>query len=55
MVKAEYLDSLATEKYGRRKAKATDIQALKTWLFYYLIVQKRVSTTSTVYDLITTT
>ena len=36
---AENLDVLAPEQYGIRKAKAADIQALNTRLFYDLIIQ----------------
>ena len=37
MSQAEILDGIAREQYGSRKAKAADIQALKTRLFYDLI------------------
>ena len=50
--KSEELDALAPEQYGSRKVKSTDIQALNTCLFYYLIRLKRVLATSTFTDLI---
>ena len=37
MGQAETLDGIAPEKYGRRKSKYADIQALKIRLFYDLI------------------
>ena len=46
MSQAEILDGIAREQYGSRKAKAADIQALKTRLFYDLIRQKRIPATS---------
>ena len=50
--KSEYLYGIAPKQYGSRKAKADDIQSLKTRLLYDLIRQKRLSHKSTFADLI---
>ena len=46
MSQAEILDGIAPLKYGIRKAKSADIQALNTRLFYDLIKQNRIQGTS---------
>ena len=52
MSQAEILDGIAPEQYGSRKAKASEIQALNTRLFYDLIRQKRIPETSIFSDLV---
>ena len=43
---AEYLDALALEQCRKIKYKATDIQALNTFLFYDLARLKRITSTN---------
>ena len=52
MIQSESIDGIAPEWYGTQKAKATDIQALNTRLFYDLIRQKRIPATSIFSDLV---
>ena len=52
MKTAKYLEALAPEQYGIRKAKAVDIQALNTRLFYDITILKRIPATSTFTDLV---
>ena len=52
MNQAEELEGIAPEKYGSRKPKAADSQALNTRLFYDLVRQKKVTSTSVFADII---
>ena len=52
MRKTENFDGIAPEKYSRRKSTASDIQALKTRIFYDLIRQKRIPATRISEDLV---
>ena len=52
MKQAEYLEGIAHEQYGVQKAKATDVQALNTFLFYELVRQKKFTSTSVFTDII---
>ena len=49
---AKYLDVLALEQYGSRKAKAADIQALNIRLLYDLTRLERIPSTSTFTDIV---
>ena len=52
MSQAEILDGIAPLKYGIRKAKSADIQALNTRLFYDLIRQEIIPARSIFADII---
>ena len=52
MKTAKDLDVLAPEQYGSRKAKAIDIQALNTRLFYDITSLKKIPATSSFADLV---
>ena len=49
---AEELEVIAPGKYGSRKSKASDVQALNTCLLYNLVRQKKFTSTSAFTDLI---
>ena len=51
-IQAETLDSIAPEQYGSRKAKAADIQALTTRLFYDIIRKIIIPATNIFADLV---
>ena len=52
MNQAEYLEVISPEHYGSQKAKSADAQDLNTHLFYDLVRQNTVTSTSVFADLI---
>ena len=52
MNQAEDIEGISPEQYGRITSKDADIQAFNTYLFYDLVIQKKVKSTSVFADII---